>query len=631
MAKYYKNIKMYRVAVPTYSGSTVEVPPDKYIQGSYYADLDTLLDCLIEWTGATPSSTDVVYDYDEDSTSRGSTPPPEPWVRNSSWLELPDITGQEKIVALHAIFKDANFVALSAAGNYTVDWGDGTVENVLSGVQANHEYNYSTYDVANATLGTTGSLTYKQAIITVIPNGGNLTSINLHLKRPTPGLLTYSSGYLDIAVNAPNLTTFSMATVNSGVWTTNIRHLFLEKFTFISKPPIASLPRLFSYCSKLSSVPVFDTSSATDFNGMFNGCTSLTSVPLIDTSSATVVSSMFSSCTSLTSVPSLDISSATDFTSMFSGCTSLTSVPPLSFPSSNVNCSSMFNGCKNLTYVSLLNLSSVTNLSGMFRDCTSLTSVPLFNTSSATSVSSMFSGCTSLTSVPLFNFSSVTSAGESCFSGCLNLSSAAVFNMKRTINYLNCKLSVSALDEIFTNLGIAAAGSQEVQIAGTYPTLTTVLKSNATTIAGSTTISLANTSSLFPGMYAKGTGVSTALSVTIQTGADTITRVSHGFPNGHRVGFVTLVTSTGIAIRTPYYVINTAPNTFQLSLTLGGDPIDITGADGTGTINFSNPIVSVGASSFEVTIPSSASGTISVFGFYYNASIAELKGWGITT
>ena len=59
-----------------------------------------------------------------------------PWVRNSEWLTLPAITpGEHRIVGLHAIYQYSNFCAFAVEGTagYTVDWGDGTVENYASG------------------------------------------------------------------------------------------------------------------------------------------------------------------------------------------------------------------------------------------------------------------------------------------------------------------------------------------------------------------------------------------------------------------------------------------------------------------------------------------------------------------
>ena len=64
MASIFQNPYNYDIAVPSYNGGSVIVPPKKFVQGSYYQEsVDTGV--LVEWTGATPSSVDIVYIYPE--------------------------------------------------------------------------------------------------------------------------------------------------------------------------------------------------------------------------------------------------------------------------------------------------------------------------------------------------------------------------------------------------------------------------------------------------------------------------------------------------------------------------------------------------------------------------------------
>ena len=53
---------------------------------------------------------------------------------------------------------------------------------------------------------------------------------------------------------------------------------------------------MFSGCTSLSTVPLFDTSNATSMFAMFNGCTSLTNIPLFDTSKVSTMRNMFQNC-----------------------------------------------------------------------------------------------------------------------------------------------------------------------------------------------------------------------------------------------------------------------------------------------------------------------------------------------
>ena len=118
------------------------------------------------------------------------------WARPTEWLPMPSLTKADNTFAgLFAIFPEGgNVVALSAAGAYTVDWGDGVVENFATGATAEHEYNY-------ASISGTPFRGYKQAIIKVYPQAGQtLTLVDLvkkHTKMSTYSGV-YSYPYLEI-------------------------------------------------------------------------------------------------------------------------------------------------------------------------------------------------------------------------------------------------------------------------------------------------------------------------------------------------------------------------------------------------------------------------------------------------
>ena len=62
-----------------------------------------------------------------------------------------------------------------------------------------------------------------------------------------------------------------------------------------------------------------------------------------------------------------------------------------------------------------------------------------------------------------------------------------------------------------------------------------------------------------------------------------ITIDSHGFQNGDTVTF-SGISPTGITNNDIYYIIDSSPNSFRISLTLSGSPVDITGIEGTSRI-----------------------------------------------
>ena len=231
----------------------------------------------------------------------GGTPPaPDPWVRPADWLALPTITEDDNMFAgLLAITNDeANYIALSAAGNYTVDWGDGTIENYNSDVTAQHYYDYNN----TALVGTECSRGYRQAVVKVTPQpGATFTGINLQLRHSAMSARIYNVQWLDLAMGGAALLDIRFA--QSGIspsLTRLIRIDWCEQIKIV-RMDRTSMGNMFQYCSSLQSVPLFNTGNVTDMISMFGGCSSLQSVPLFNTDKVTNMSNMFQYCYSLTS------------------------------------------------------------------------------------------------------------------------------------------------------------------------------------------------------------------------------------------------------------------------------------------------------------------------------------------
>ena len=386
------------------------------------------------------------------------------WVRPADWLPIENkvVAGDQKFVGLYAVLEDSNFISLAATADYTVDWGDGVVENFASGVTAYHTYSYGSFEGTETTGGC------RQAIVTITPQAGqNLTGINLQRKHKQAFLNFYSSGWMDIRLSGKNMT--SLAIGGSVMY-----HGYLEAFCFLGNNAMTDFRKLFQGCSLLQSVSLSDTSNGTNFTNMFASCTALEIVPLFDTSNGTDFSYMFRSCTSLQKVPLFDTGKGLFFTNMFASCAALKTVP-LFNTSNGVSFNAMFLGCTALRTIPLFDTSKVTGFIATFLGCTSLRTVPLLNTVSGTEFNSMFFECTALRTVPLLNtvngtdFSIMfhscgkldivpalnTSNGTNLtdiFINCGSLSKAALSGTKNTITYANSKLSQSALVDIFNNL-----------------------------------------------------------------------------------------------------------------------------------------------------------------------------------
>ena len=254
-----------------------------------------------------------------------------------------------------------------------------------------HHYVFSAVSSATTAEG------WKQVIVTIIPNGGNLTLVDLQRKYPFYLASQIMLPWLDIEMNGASLTVFNLS-MNGTVLRPNL----LRKVS-IGENAIANFTYMFNGCSSLSQVSVAGTGTATNFSNMFNGCTALLNAPALDLTRATDLSYMFTVCYSLQYVPDYTLKSSGKITVayMFNNCYNLATAPTMN-TSQVTDVNHMFNNCYALTFVPLYNLSAATSTGYMFSNCRALEQVPQFDLSASTDMSYMFSGCSLLTTVPVF-------------------------------------------------------------------------------------------------------------------------------------------------------------------------------------------------------------------------------------
>jgi surface protein len=341
------------------------------------------------------------------------------WQRPDDWLAMPTVVDTDQtFVGLHAVHEvGQNFCAFrftTSAGQYEVDWGDGTTTLHNSATTAEHEYDYATYDTAGDTISTRG---YKQAMIVVTPVSGNLTVCNFQFRYTTTPAqnVAYSTGFLDCILSMPNATT-GQSVIFGGF---TVGHRYVERVNILTIGAATNMQTTFGGCNSLQSVPLFDTSNVTNIFNTFNSCFSLQSVPLFDTSNVTNMSGTFGGCNSLQSVPLFDTSNVTNMQTTFSGCSSLQSVP-------------------------LFDTSNVTNMNGTFQNCSSLKTLPNLDTSAVTSFGNFLANASSFTGTDMI------------FGGF-------------SVNLTGCQLSREAIVNIFNNLtdrtGLTA---QNINISGNW-------------------------------------------------------------------------------------------------------------------------------------------------------------------
>lgn len=407
------------------------------------------------------------------------------WTRPADWPALPSITNtDEKMVALYGVWPTAtrNYVSLQCAGDYTVDWGDGTVENFASGVQAYHQYAY-----ANGSLSAVTSEGYKTATVVITPQAGqHLTSINLHKAHNAATVeVGYAISWLDIAISSPQLTSINVGaapadfavmpwllqrfqllsmsnsltnfkgllssacacadiTLPDTTYITNMSYMFMglcriKSFAGMNTSAVTNMSYMFYGCTSITVSPSIDSSLVTDFIYMFYGCYSLREVSSLNTALGTAFTGTFSQCLSLQKVPALNCVSATDISGLFNSCTLLLSVT-LTNTGSVTNMSNLFNGCNSLKKVSLGSTAACTNMSGMFSGCYVLTDFPTLDTHLVTNMNSMFANCRSMVSSPITDTHLVTN-GFSLFLNCFSLVEAPALDTSQ----------MTALGSMFNN------------------------------------------------------------------------------------------------------------------------------------------------------------------------------------
>lgn len=370
------------------------------------------------------------------------------FVRPSEWIALTPVgASEQKFSGLYAVYpnNEENYVALTAnttsGTNYTIDWGDGTVENILSGTQANHQYNY-------ASVGNLTSYGYKQVIITITPQTTNLTVINLRNRPNYSGAVsttsTWISKWLDIEVGSPNLTSLVVG-ANNGT----ISLPLLQRVRWVSKSTsYVSQQDFFYWCTALRSV-IFDCdmSNWNTMSAMFYFCQNLVYAPYFNTSSVTTMANAFSNCYNLVSVPFYKTTSAlTSMNSAFSNCYRLKYVGGFANTDFVTDLTNAFNTCRELVSIPPLNLPRALNLNSTFVNCSALTSIKISNITNCTSFNSSFAASTALTNVTIGgSLSGANIQMIGTFNGCNNLSYLSLPNTANVSNLQQTFTSCSSL------------------------------------------------------------------------------------------------------------------------------------------------------------------------------------------
>jgi len=297
--------------------------------------------------------------------------PAAPWVRPSDWPGLPWIPDSEQalvgLVAIHDT--DQEKITVYCAGNYTVDWGDGTAPvNTSANTLNQHQYDYASIVTPVTSRG------YKTAIVKIYPQAGqNLTMIELPLKPTGVGTQTFVAPWLDIQINAAFCTQLFIGNDLSG----GTARLDLLESCHIRAHSLVSAVRLLMDCTALRKLHWFDTTNVTDVGGMLYQCYSLDEIPLLNFQNLTKADAFIQSCYGLRNIPAFNMPKVTNALQFIHLSQSITSVPDIHFEVLE-NAFYMFNGCYSLRTIGALDFSNVTNMTNTFVGCRSLSKCDIY-------------------------------------------------------------------------------------------------------------------------------------------------------------------------------------------------------------------------------------------------------------
>lgn len=448
---------------------------------------------------------------------------------------------------------------------------------------------------------------------------------------------------------------------------TNANQMFRANTAIKTIPgyDFSSVANLSNFCisaSALVTIGAITTSTAlTNTSGMFSGCTSLVSIPLFVTSSVADASNMFTNSAALPRITDYNFSSVTNASNMFSNCYALQSIPNYNF--NNVtNATNMFATCNSLQSIPDYNFNNVLigNLVGIFNNCNSLTKTGAINLKFTHSYSACKLSPNALTTI-LNNLPTVASAQTI---NILNNWGASPVYTSSSLSTTSGSKDITLTGGQLTTIGylanniIRTANGNFGWLLGTKITLQTSLNAAvpANTIYyivetvnnGDYRISLtqggppiafsvsgSGVAMVIPlGCQVTGIGSPLTTPIAVAFTGNKVTLNNHQLQLGDKVIFPSIVTTTGLATYTPYYIVGIpTAGAFEISGTSGGTAIIFT--DGAGTMLYDSIVESISGTTHPFTIKmtrpmtaNTTTGNAMVFR-QLKTSIALFKNWTV--
>lgn len=304
------------------------------------------------------------------------------WVAPSDWIQLPEPNDNE-ILLLASDINPHYALYCNVTGGYTVNWGDGTVNNFGSGVLASHSYTVGSGQVCSR-----GYITFKIRIYAQTP-ANQITNFYAQVNSNVKS--TVSNGFLWAKFGTQALAVGSM-------------------FSNRGQPLVRS-----EYLESVS-LPSNMTSSTIDFSDTFKDCFSLKQVIMPKTANNAIL--QFDQGFNNTQIMSVDLSAFQNTgycLSPFRNCVKLKSIIMPKAVSYNNQFGQWFNGaiCEEVIMPPVTNTLNAAGLFDAFRGKSIIFNATHEN--KIVGIQNMFSGCNYLTNLVFVNSIALTNANISGF------------------------------------------------------------------------------------------------------------------------------------------------------------------------------------------------------------------------
>jgi hypothetical protein len=389
------------------------------------------------------------------------------------WPDIDSLVseGDEKIVIQTAVFDTgSNYLHFRCAGDFDVNWGDGTSNSYSANAEAGRIYSASALPASSAS-----SEGYKVATCTITPQAGQqLTEFLMGVTTvttatPNPGLDGMAINALDIRMAGTNFTKLRVEGESRA------RRTMLERFVFVGNmgtldgstnfafnqnrackffrypSPNASYTgdSHFNNNNALLACTIGDTdfrqdlSLCTSAQNMFNGNHSMLHADgpsgSLSGSSCTTVRGTFGNCSNLVNVGNMEFPNATTAFDMFMGCRSLRKIGNQTIDSATgtansdgifdftnvANTVTTFENCHSLAdkmFPTNLTFPAATQADGMFTACSSFRDFRPHPdlVSEAVDTNAMFKGCNDMHTLGPLNVGKSQNV-QNMFNNCIGL------------------------------------------------------------------------------------------------------------------------------------------------------------------------------------------------------------------